>query len=255
MGIQSTISRAPFPAHGPIACRRCFTVPEPVLDVGPWRAVNDPGAWGSADPEILVLGFSKGFTQASAARSGRFEDIPFKGMRPRLTEILRTLGVLGPAEQVDARMVAGERRLAFGSLVRCSLSRLNPAKQAHECTGPIMPKAFVEREAAPIVQRCAETYLRDLPPNLTLVLMLGTGDAYIEGCRRTIRALHGREFRDVNEVAYRTGSVTWVHVSHPSGLNGHYAAWMQGDASEKQGRKRLLAMIAVSEAGFRQQQP
>lgn len=249
MGIQSTIAHAPFPAHGPIACRRCFTVPDQVIDVGPWKAVNDPGAWGSADPEVLVLGFSKGFTQARAARAGRFEDIPFKNMRPRLTEVLRTLGVLGPADEVDDRMVAGERRFAFGSLVRCSLSRLNPAKQAHECTGPIMPKAFVEREAAPIVRRCAETYLRDLPTNLKLVLMLGTGDAYIEGCRRTIRALHGREFVDVNAVAYRTGPVTWVHVSHPSGLNGHHPAWMRGDASEKQGCKRMLAIEAVTGAG------
>lgn len=30
--------------------------------------MNDPGTWGSADPEVLVLGFSKRFTQANAAR-------------------------------------------------------------------------------------------------------------------------------------------------------------------------------------------
>ncbi|TXN17217.1 hypothetical protein FV219_00895 [Methylobacterium sp. WL122] len=216
------------------------------MDKGPWRAVNDPGAWGSAAPEVLVLGFSKGFTQATAARSGPFEAIPFKKMRPRLSEVLQVLGVLQAGEQVDARMVATERDIAFGSLVRCSLSRFDEKAGKHACTGPIMTKAFTETAAAPLVKRCAETYLKHLPPSVRLVLMLGTGDSYIEGCRRTIRALHGAAFTPINEVAYRTGSVTWVHVSHPSGLNGYHGAWMTGDPTTKQGQKRRLAEAAVA---------
>ena len=46
MDIQSTLPHVQFPAHGPIACRGCFLNAEPVMDVGPWRIVNDPGAWG-----------------------------------------------------------------------------------------------------------------------------------------------------------------------------------------------------------------
>ncbi len=246
MDSLSTIPHASLPAHGPIACRRCFTDAAPQMDLGPWRVVNDPGAWGSASPEILVLGFSKGFTQAALARSGRFEDIPFAKMRPRLTEVLRVLGVLGPAETVDGRMVASERRLAFGSLVRCSLSRVNEKTGKRECTGPIMSKAFTEAEAAPIVWRCAEAHLRHLPPSVRLVLMLGTGDAYIAGCREVARGLHGPRFAPINDVAYQTGSTVWAHVSHPSGLNGYHPAWMRGDPAEKQGRKRLLAMQAIA---------
>jgi len=246
MDSLSTIPHADLPAHGPIACRRCFTDAAPQRDLGPWRVVNDPGAWGSSAPEILVLGFSKGFTQAALARTGRFEDIPFAKMRPRLTEVLRVLGVLGPDETVDARMVASERRLAFGSLVRCSLSRLNEASGKRECTGPIMTKAFAEAQAAPIVRRCAETHLQQLPASVRLVLMLGTGDAYIEGCRGVVRSLHGPRFAPLNPVAYRTGTTVWVHVSHPSGMNGYHSAWMRGDPAEKQGQKRLLAMKVVA---------
>lgn len=252
MDIQSTLPHALFPAHGPIACRRCFSNADPVMDLGPWRAVNDPGAWGSASPEVLVLGFSKGFTQALAARSGPFETIPFKRMRPRLSEVLQVLGVLKSGEQVDTRMVATERTIAFGSLVRCSLSRFDEKAGKHACTGPIMTKAFTETAAAPIVKRCAETHLKHLPPSVKLVVMLGTGDGYIKGCRQTIQALYGSVFTSLNEVAYRTGPVTWVHVSHPSGLNGYHGEWMAGDPATKQGKKRCLAMDAVRGAGFQQ---
>lgn len=167
-------------------------------------------------------------------------------MRPRLSEVLQVLGVLKGGERVDTRMVATERAVAFGSLVRCSLSRFSEKAGKHECTGPIMTKAFTEPAVAPIVKRCAETYLKHLPPTVRLVVMLGTGDGYIDGCRQTMQALYGSAFTALNEVAYRTGPVIWVHVSHPSGLNSHHREWMAGDPATKQGRKRRLAMEAVS---------
>ncbi|MBL0404436.1 hypothetical protein JKG68_10695 [Microvirga aerilata] len=210
--------------------------------------MNDPGAWGSATPRVLILGFSKGFTQAGAYRTSRFEDVPFKNMRTRLTESLRLLGVLGSAEEVDDRMVASETDFAFGSLVRCSLARQNEGTGRLECTGPIMPKAFTE-DVALLVRRCAETFLLDLPRSVRLVLMLGTGNAYIEGCRGLVRSLYGPRFAPVNDVSYRTGDVIWVHISHPSGLNGHHLAWMAGGPSTPQGHKQRLACEAVRLAG------
>ncbi len=53
-----------LPAHGKIECRVCYQdskekAIEPALR---WRMDNNPGAWGSSNPEYLVLGFSKGFT-------------------------------------------------------------------------------------------------------------------------------------------------------------------------------------------------
>ncbi len=236
-----------LPAHGRIGCRKCFTGEGSTQTVGKWQMVNDPAAWGSASPKVLILGFSKGFTQADAFRSGRFEDIPFKKMRPRLTEVLRLLGVLGKTETVDQKMVASETEIGFGSLVRCSLSRLN-TKGVLECTGQVMPKAFVE-EISTNLKTCAQTYLGELPASVRLVLMLGTTDSYIKGCRNVVRSLYGLTFSDIDEVSYRTGDVVWVHASHPSPLNGHHGPWIAGDPSTKPGRKQTLAMAAVRLSG------
>jgi hypothetical protein len=211
--------------------------------IGKWQMVNDPTAWGSMTPEILILGFSKGFTQANAFQSGRLEDIPFKNMRTRLTEELQLLGLIGPTEIVDQKINATETRFAFGSLVRCSLSRLN-AKGKLGCTGEVMPKAFAE-EISSKVRKCAETFLSDLPASVRLVLMLGTTDSYIEGCRGIIRSLYGAQFSDINAVSYRTKDIVWIHVSHPSGLNGNHPAWMAGDPTTKPGHKQNLALTAM----------
>jgi hypothetical protein len=216
--------------------------------LGEWQMVNDPGAWGATKPNILVLGFSKGFTQANAYLSGRFEEIPFKDMRTRLSEMLRVLGLLSATEIVDKKMVPEERRFAFGSLVRCSLSRRNPKNGRFECTGQVMPKAFTEAIST-VVRKCADTFLARLPVTVQLVLMLGTTDAYINGCRHLIRSLYSTTFGDINAVSYKAGNAVWVHVSHPSGLNGHHPVWMAGDPSTKPGHKRQLAIKAIEQSG------
>jgi hypothetical protein len=169
-------------------------------------------------------------------------------MRTRLTEELRLLGVIGATETVDQKIVATETKFAFGSLVRCSLSRFN-AKGKLGCTGEVMPKAFTE-EISSKVHKCAETFLSNLPNSVRLVLMLGTTDSYIDGCRGVIRSLHGAQFSDINAVSYRTSDVVWIHVSHPSGLNGHHQAWMAGDPATKPGHKQNLALTAIQFASI-----
>ena len=221
------------------------------MDRSPWRIVNDPGAWGSQTPEVLVLGFSKGFTQANAYKNKNFDRVPFDGMRPRLTEILQTLGLLGKHEIVDHRMVATEKQMAFGSLVRCSLSRWNekpkkPKKPGYECTGEVILKAFTEAESAPIVHTCAKTYLSELPPSVRLVVMLGVDDLYIKHCKNLIRTISGKKPVDIKLVSYRTGKIAWVHASHPSPLNGWHTAWVSGPESAKSGAKRTQAQEAVA---------
>jgi hypothetical protein len=216
--------------------------------VGNWQMVNDPGAWGSANPKVLVLGFSKGFTQANAYHTERFEDIPFKQMRNRLSAALSSLSIIGNSEKVEDRMVATESDFAFGSLVRCSLSRQDEHGKL-VCTGQVMPKAFTESISGKL-RTCAEKFLTRLPESLQLVLMLGTTETYIRGCRSVVRSLHGQNFSDLNEVSYQTGRVIWTHVSHPSPLNGHHSAWIAGDPTTTPGRKRLLACDAVALSGL-----
>ena len=141
-------------------------------------------------------------------------------------------------------MVGSEKYLAFGSLVRCSLSRMNEKNGRRECTGQVMPKAFVE-DVSIVVRRCAETFLSTLPASLRLVLMLGTTDAYIQGCKRLINSLYPNNFVELNEVSYRTGQVHWIHVSHPSPLNGHHRDWIEAAQGTKPGRKRNLAQDTI----------
>ena len=236
-----------LPSHGRIACRRCFASDEQSQTVGKWRMVNDPAAWGSANPTVLLLGFSKGFTQADAFRTRRFEDVPFKDMRTRLTEELQLLGIIGKSETVDQKMVSTEIEIGFGSFVRCSLSRIN-TKGKLVCSGEVMPKAFSE-EIMVHVETCARTYLARLPATVKLVLLLGTTDTYMKGCRSIIQSLYGDGFAQINDVSYRTGDIVWVHVSHASRMNGHHSTWMSGDSSTKPGQKRNLAMDAIRLSG------
>jgi hypothetical protein len=62
--------------------------------------------------------------------------------------------------------------------------------------------------------------------------MLGSGDSYIAGCKNLIRSLYGARFSDINEVAYQTPGVIWMHITHPSGTNGYFNPWMNGAASD-----------------------
>lgn len=235
-----------LPPHGRINCRNCFTTDGEMEEIGPWRAVNDPGAWGASAPIVLVLGFSKGSTQADAYRKGHFEDIPFKDMRVRLTTALRRIGVLSSSDSVDVKFSEAEPNFAFGSLVRCSLSRLDAKSGRRECTGAVMPKAFTEH-VKNLVRTCAQTYLSRLPNRARLVVMLGSGDPYIQGCKDLIRSLYGAEFKEINSVAYRTPGVIWVHIAHPSGLNGHFNPWIDGNPDNASGRKLLMALDALKD--------
>ncbi len=97
-----------------------------------------------------------------------------------------------------------------------------------------------------MVIRCAETFLSQLPSSVRVVIMLGNGDAYINGCRRVISSMYGQGFQAVNAVAYQTESFIWVHAAHASGMNGHFDTWMAGIPTKKSGRKLVLALEALS---------
>lgn len=99
------------------------------------------------------------------------------------------------------------------------------------------------------MHRCAETYLADLPASVHLVIMLGSGDPYIKGCRGLLQSIYGAGFENINDVAYQTPGVIWVHITHPSGTNGYFNSWMNGDQSDPSGNKRAKALQALSRLG------
>ena len=217
-----------LPAHGKISCRQCFSsahekVCAPNAD---WRIVNDPGAWGGGEnPDYLVLGFSKGATQANIYEKGVFEDVAFAKMRPRLTQALQAVGVLPANETADEKIANPNSNIAFGSLIRCSVSRYDKKESAkkesriYACTGQLITKSF--SEIPEIVSNCTKKFMVNLPNSIKTVIFLSNSDAYVLGCQNILRTLFPKDFRLINPMSSFADGRGWVHVAHASGLNGH----------------------------------
>ena len=239
-----------LPKHGKIDCRLCFSASDSnVRKPNPnWKMINDPGAWGGgSDPDYLVLGFSKGATQAGIYEAGRFEDVAFAGMRPRLTEALRAMGALESYESADSKIANPNSNIAFGSLIRCSVSRLDKAasakagKEVYACTGPLITKSF--KEIPQVIANCTKRFLTDLPASVKAVFLLGNTDSYVTSCQTVLRKLFPSDFKQLNEMAVSADGRVWVNIAHPSGLNGHFKTWLNNDDSS--GLKRIQAKAAV----------
>ena len=239
-----------LPVHGKIECRACYSgssaeVIEPHPD---WRLINDPGAWGSSEPDFLVLGFSKGSTQAGFYEKGRFEDVAFAGMRPRLTKVLQAMGVIGEAENVEQKIADPRSNVAFGSLIRCSVSRrdgkasLKRGSPVYACTGPLISKSFAEIPS--VIQTCAAKYLTGLPTSVRVVFFLGNTDSYVKSCQLLLRRFFPADYSLLNPMAVRADGRVWVHLAHPSGLNGHFDTWL--NTTSGPGAKRLAARSAAT---------
>ncbi len=238
-----------LPEHGKINCRACFNdcngnqiKPHP-----DWQMINDPGAWGSSTPDYLVLGFSKGATQAGIYEKGRFENVAFAGMRPRLTQVLHKMGLLGESETSDQKINDPKSNIAFGSLIRCSVSRKDhkssqkQGKNVYSCTGPLITKSF--SEIPEIINTCTSKYLVNLPKTVKAVIFLGNSDAYVKDCQNLLRHKFPSDFEKLNDMAVRADGRVWIHVAHPSGLNGHFNTWLT--SSSGPGEKRIMAQQAI----------
>ena len=214
---------------------------------------RDPGAWGSIRPKYLVLGFSKGATQADIYANGDFDDVAFGGKRTRrnLTSILQKVGLLKPDETVDEKIRADEEDFHFASLVRCSLSRYDEGASArrgcpvYATSGRLITRAF--SEVRHIIDECANTFLTSFPDSLKVVLVLGVTDSYIKNFRKKMEELHPQGFHVINAVAYENHCLLWVHLTHPSMGNGTLNAWLTRATDTTSGRKRELASRILRE--------
>jgi len=225
-----------LPNHGPIECNCCFSgeFHQPHYA---WTMRKDPCTWGASDPEILVLGFSKGATQTNIMASGNFNDIAFGGpMRSRLDRLAKRLRLLGEDGNISDEISNPLSRFAFGSLVRCSLTRTDN-KGVQRCSGNLIVRSF--KEIPHILDTCARAYLSRLTKTTKLVIMLGCSDNYINGCFNLFSHLNS-DVKRVNAVAYSDGVRLFVHVAHPSPANGHFESWCAG------GEKFELALSALA---------
>jgi hypothetical protein len=168
-------------------------------------------------------------------------------MRPRLTAALRAMGVLSDRETVDERIADPASDIAFGSLIRCSVARLDEAaskkrgQPVYGCTGVLITKAFVEIPA--VIDRCAQQFLIELPESVEAVFFLGNTDTYVQQCQALLRRNFPRNFRQINAMGVWANGRPWIHLAHPSGLNGHFNRWLAG--SGKPGDKRKQAQQAL----------
>ena len=72
-----------LPVHGKITnCNKCFTDAnvawgKAAYQERGWKLRNDPCAWGSCNPLVLILSFSKGDHQEQNIDNMNFNDIPY----------------------------------------------------------------------------------------------------------------------------------------------------------------------------------
>ncbi|KAH2819564.1 hypothetical protein KXV85_003516, partial [Aspergillus fumigatus] len=94
MGINDGIMTCSLPAHGRISCsiyhsdRFSFDETRTLSADQAWRITANPLAWGNTEPEVLILGFSKGPSQAGELQRLPHNEIPYRKGRKQVGKIL-----------------------------------------------------------------------------------------------------------------------------------------------------------------------
>jgi hypothetical protein len=243
--------------HGPMECRLCWgnsNDKQAFCDGKRSKIVNDPGYWGAADPQVLVLGMSKGNTQSEAMseswRKGDYDDVPYKGFRPRLLKVLQAVGLMPGVETLDSRIQETEPSYGWASIMRCSLTGLKPDGSYGASSAQVIA-AMKRPEVNVWLSRCIAAHLGQLSPRTRLVVLLGNDDKYMRVISKTMKHVFGHAYREhpsLSPVVFRAGSRIFVHVGHPSPLNGTLGEFLEGDRFSGQGKKREMARLGVKGA-------
>jgi len=147
-----------------------------------WRITANPMAWGNQHAEVVVLGFSKGPTQAGAIASAPHDDIAYKGSRNNVGKILEHVGLLALASgeahrtAVDRLVADRQGRFHFSSLIRCTVERQEAATSEWKGTGGGMLGKFIKQPfGQDVTTRCVTRFLGALPSATKLVVLFGLG--------------------------------------------------------------------------------
>lgn len=245
-----------LPPHGRIACAFCFPGGTAdwgvsVMEDSGWRLTNNPMAWGGQNPRVLVLGFSKGGTQNDGILNRPHADVAFRGGRHAVASILSTLGLMPSVRSIDELIADRDGDIAFGSLVRCSVSKFDSRTSRWVMSGAdIMASCLSEGGVGHVISNCTHRHLARLPPRLKLVILFGNNADYVDGCFRAIAGVRPG-LRKLNAVAYTDGAVAFVHVVHFKAQGGIVPNWCHGKpgqashAERDQPLKRVLALQAI----------
>jgi hypothetical protein len=254
-----------LPIHGRVACTVCHRAPtefdQVAAGTAEWRIRANPLAWGAAEPEVVVLGFSKGPTQAGDLARTPHDAVAFKGQRVWVGRILARLGLIAPVSDTAAMTGVVDRlisdrggRFAFGSLVRCTVERFDDG--VWKGTGGDMLGGFVSNAFGRLIAgNCAVRHLGRLPASTRLVVMMGTGSKgnYVDEAERLIRAARGApsSWRRINRVAYgddRTIFVHTVHFAAQGRLRGDWFGQRRNDGSPPDATAVEWARLAAEAA-------
>lgn len=183
--------RSGLPSHGRIACSWCFgsstvwNVSSRTTEDG-WHIVNNPMSWGSATPRVLLLGVSKGTTQCRALDTKPHDLVPFDGFRPKLTDALRLLGLLGSEEAIDGKIRIAEQDWAFGSMVRCALGLVDRRDGRISRSGTVVQRLAGMPETASWLVNCTSEFLSHLPDTLRVCSAIERQNVYrcLPQCRQ-----------------------------------------------------------------------
>lgn len=253
-----------LPSHDRVDCTRCFQsanttsfdVTKRTCPEGKWRITSNPLAWGSTEPEIVVLGFSKGPTQAGALANTRHDAIAYKGSRTAVGKILAHIGVVPePAdgryrEMVDRLIEDRNGRFHFGSLVRCTVERYDEKARAWKGSGGgMLDKFMASGFGNEVATNCTSRFLASLPARTRLVVMFGLGTKlnYVRATRKLLEAARPGKWRTLNEVAYCDERVTFVHVEHFASQGALIPNWLGENTHPRSeyGRKARDAVRAA----------
>ena len=247
-----------LPTHGRVNCTTCFkgcTAPVSFdatkRTEADWRITLNPLAWGNAEPEIIVLGFSKGPTQTGALASAEHDQIAYKGSRTNVGKILKRVGLLQQKNGEDlgaavSRLISDKNgKFHFASLIRCTVERQD--KGVWKGSGGGMLDKFVATGFGQEVStNCVSSFLKSVPTKTKLIVMFGMGSKlnYVNECFRLYERVRGGTWRWINDVAYTDGNVTIVHVEHFASQGNLIPRWL-GEQDHDRSRFGKLAECAV----------
>ncbi len=249
-----------LPTHGRINCSRCFAGEVVEFDKtkstqGDWRITANPMAWGNQAAKVVVLGFSKGPTQAGALASADHDEIAYKGGRTNVGKILEYVGLLSPlpgesASDAVSREIADRNgSFHFGSLIRCTVERFERKDSNWKGSGGGMLDRFVATEfGKDVALNCVKQHLANLSSATRIVVMFGMGQKlnYIDSAYQLFQSALGGKWKRINDVAYTDGNIMVVHVEHFASQGKHIPQWL--NATTERGRFGVMARDAVASA-------
>lgn len=199
----------------------------------------------------MVLGFSKGPTQAGALSKTPHDAIAYKGSRGNVGKILKHIGLLSCrpdsdlAQEVSQLISDKSGRFHFGSLIRCTVERCD--KGVWKGSGGGMLDKFVATDfGQEVAGNCTSKFLNQLPENTKLVVMFGLGSKlnYVGECHSLYKAARKGFWTKINDVAYTDNRITVVHVEHFAAQGALITQWL-GERDHPRKRYGLMAKEAV----------